>query len=282
MLLSFRHRTLDLTNRVGIVGIINVTPDSYVDGGKYQGHDALIRRAHECIQHGADIIEIGGESTGPGSRDVTADDEMKRVIPAVEAVRKALPDCWIAIDTWKSAVAKAAIESGADVINDITAGRGDDHMFKVLAEADCPCVLMYAKDPTARTTAEKRQYTDVISTIRDFLTDRLAIAHKAGIKAERIIVDPGLGHFVSSDPQYSFEILARLNEFADLGPVMVSPSRKSFLAGSANNPPSKRLPATLAATMTAVQNGARFIRTHDVAETRNAIEVAIKVRDTSS
>jgi dihydropteroate synthase len=199
-------------------------------------------------------------------------EELARVVPAVEAVRKALPNMRIGVDTWKSQVASAALKAGANLINDITAGRGDPAMFAVLAAAGCPCVLMYSKDAGPRTTKHAKQYDDVIATITDFLDERVAAAEKAGIAKRNIIVDPGLGHFVSSDSSYSFTILDHLSAFAAIAPVLVSPSRKSFLAGPQNLPVADRLPATLAASVTAMRNGASYIRTHDVAETKKALE----------
>ncbi len=257
-----------------IVAILNVTPDSYVDGGKYADIAAVVAQAKRFAEEGADIIEIGGESTGPGSPDVALAEELARVVPAVEAVQKALPGMRIGVDTWKSQVASAALKAGASLINDITAGRGDPAMFTVLAAAGCPCVLMYSKDAGPRTTKDAKHYDDVIGTIANFLDERVAAAEQAGIAKKNIIVDPGLGHFVSADPHYSFVILDHLAEFASIGPVLVSPSRKSFLAGPQNLPVSDRLPATLAASVTAMRNGASFIRTHDVAETKRALESA--------
>ncbi len=257
-----------------IVGILNVTPDSYVDGGKYMQTADVVARAEQFAREGADIIEIGGESTGPGSPDVALAEELSRVVPAVEAVRRALPAMRICVDTWKSEVARQALAAGADMINDVTAGRGDPAMFAVLAAADCPCVLMYAKDAGPRTTKQDRRYEDLVGTIGGFLRERVRAAERAGIRKANIIVDPGLGHFVSALPEYSFAVLDNVAAFADIGPVLVSPSRKSFLAGPENLPVSKRLPATLDASVTAMRNGASFIRTHDVAETKAALEAA--------
>ncbi len=254
-------------DRPRIVGILNVTPDSYVDGGMYRTPEAIGERARVMVREGADIIEIGGESTGPGSKDVSAEEECARVLPAVEVIKRSVPDTWICVDTWKADVARAAVEAGAHMINDVTAGRADTAMLSTLAELGCPVVLMHAKDDSPRTTVSSTSYDDVIAHIRAFLLSRIAEAEKAGVRRENIVVDPGLGHFVSSDPRYSFEILDRLSELTDLGPVLVSPSRKSFLAGPENLPVADRLPATLAATETAFTNGALFIRTHDVAAT---------------
>lgn len=263
---------------LSIVGILNVTPDSYFDGGEYDSVERALKRAQVLVNEGADIIEIGGESTGPGSVFVSEEEEMRRVASTVSAVVEHFPDVRISVDTYKSAVALECARSGATMINDVTAGRGDERMFDVIAQSDVDCVLMYSKDSTARTTIENTAYEDVIQTVCDFLKERISQATAKGVSSSRIIVDPGLGHFVSADPVYSFHILSQLKSFAQLGPVFVSPSRKSFLAGSQNLPPAERLPATLAASTVALQNGASFIRTHDVRATVLACEAAHSMR----
>lgn len=254
-----------------VVAILNVTPDSYVDGGRNTDFNDLIAHAREALEGGAEILELGGESTGPASVDVSEQEELKRVLPALSVLRREFPDACIAVDTVKASVAEAVLQAGAFMINDVSAGRFDSRMFSVIARRGCPYVMMYSKDPTPRTTREDRQYDDVIATIRAFLIERIEAAKRAGVIASQLIVDPGLGHFVSSDPKYSFEILNRLSEFKDLAPIFVSPSRKSFLAGPENLPVSKRLPATLEASVRAVKNGAVFIRTHDPKETFDAL-----------
>jgi dihydropteroate synthase len=270
--------TQPIGTAVRIIGILNATPDSYVDGGKYQTADAAVARAKAILSQGGDIIEIGGESTGPGSPSVSLEEELNRVIPLLIEIRSALPQAKICIDTWKSAVAEQALQSGVDMINDITAGRADPAMFEVISRARCPYIMMYAKDPSPRTTREDRQYDDVTTHIAAFLESRIADAVRHGIDRDRIIIDPGLGHFVSAKPEYSFEILNHLETFAAIAPVLVSPSRKSFLAGDPPVPVAQRLPATLAATTVAVLHGASFIRTHDVRETRLACTAASSLR----
>ncbi|MDP6561799.1 MAG: dihydropteroate synthase [Candidatus Peribacteraceae bacterium] len=256
---------------ITIVGVLNVTPDSYYDGGKFDHLESAVKRAGEMIQQGADIIEIGGESTGPGSSDISPQEEINRTIEIIEAIKSTYPDQKLSIDTYKSEVASKAIKAGAIMINDVTAGRGDPKMFSVVAESNVDYVLMYSKDPTARTTIEEREYDDVIETINIFLSERINEAKAAGIHQSHIIIDPGMGHFVSAKPEYSFEIIDRLSELTPIAPVFISPSRKSFLAGPENLPPSERLPATIKASADAVSNGARYIRTHDVAEIRAGI-----------
>lgn len=259
------------TDTTAIVGVLNVTPDSLYAGSRIGSSEQLLQQAAQFLREGADMLEIGGESTGPGSKDIDPEEEKKRVLPAVKALRKNFPDAWIAVDTWKASVAKEALESGADLINDITAGRGDPRLLSVVSASHAALVLMYAKDSSPRTTVEDTRYDDVIATIKIFLENRLCAAEEAGIEKDRLIIDPGLGHFVSSDPAYSYEILFRLAELHSLAPILLSPSRKSFLAGPTNLPAEDRLPATIAASAIAAYNGTSFLRTHDVGATKRML-----------
>ncbi len=265
-------------DRTTIIGVLNVTPDSYVPESRASTIAEAVARAGAMIGEGADIIEIGGESTGPGSQDVSVDEERRRVLSVIQAIRKAYPDAVLSLDTYKAAVAREALQEGVSMINDVTAGRGDPELFGVVAQAGATLVLMYAKDATARTTVRDDQYDDVVKVIKEFLRDRKEAAVAAGIDPATIILDPGLGHFVSSDPRYSFAIIARLREFDDLGcPLLLSPSRKSFLAGAEQLPVQDRLPGTLAASAIAILNGARAIRTHDVRQTKRVAEIAERI-----
>jgi len=242
------------------------------------------------IAQGADIIDIGGESTGPGSPIVNVGEELRRVIPVIERLKVAIrppvqglerrahgreAGCrlQVSVDTYKAEVARQALAAGADMINDVTAGRQDPRMFEVVAESGCLFVMMRSKDNSPRTTVRSVQYVDVLKTIHDFFEERIAAALKAGIQKEQLILDPGLGHFVSSVPEYSWEILECLEFLQDFGcPILVSPSRKSFTAGPTNLPLEKRLAGTLEATKTSLEHGADIVRTHDVEETRKLIE----------
>ncbi len=262
-----------MANSPLIVGILNITPDSYVDGGKYMNVEMALSHAQKMIEDGATIIDIGGESSGPLSNDISADEECARVVPVITALHHHFPSIRLSIDTTKSVVATEALLAGATMINDITAGRSDPHILHICAEHGCDVVLMYSKNSSARTTIEQKNYTDIMATIHTFFEGRIEACLHAGITREHIIIDPGLGHFLSSDARYSFEVLNRLSELSDLGKIFISPSRKSFLAGKHNLPPSERLPATLAATVIALQNGASFIRTHDVWETAEVVRV---------
>lgn len=282
-----------MTHSLQIVGILNVTPDSYYDGGTFVHIDAAVRRAGEMLQEGADIIEVGGESTGPDSKEVSLDEELARTIPVINALRKHFPQANISIDTYKADVARRAVEAGAMMVNDVTAGRGgnslplggrarergSENMFNILKNTEAHIVLMYSKDPTPRTTIQNVQYKDVVGTVKHFLQERKDAAVSAGISPERIILDPGMGHFVSSDPTYSFALIARLAELHDLGcPILLSPSRKSFLAGREDLSPSDRLPGTIAASAMAVLHGASYIRTHDVQGVRRGCAIALSIQ----
>jgi dihydropteroate synthase len=257
-----------------IMGILNVTPDSFSDGGQLEGIEGVVERAMDMIEHGVDIIDVGGESTGPGSVDVSLEEELDRVIPAIKAIRERDRDVWISVDTWKSEVAKQAIEAGADMVNDIMALRADSAMAEMVAEAGVPIVLMYSKDDTPRTSNEAVEYGDVVRTISHFLESRVFVAKQKGIAADQIVVDPGMGGFVSSEGRYSVELLRRLREFEALGhPVLVGASRKGFIGKiCGGDGPLDRLEGSLAAAVVAVQNGASIVRVHDVAATRRVLD----------
>ncbi len=264
---------------VRIVGALNVTPDSFYDGGKYLEIDAAVERGAQMIVDGADIVEIGGQSS-LNAPEISAEEELQRVIPVLTSLRKRFPKQAFSVDTMTGVVAEAAIKEGATMINDVSAGRRDPHLFSIVADGGVRLVLLYSKD-IPPTVIGDRDYDDVVGHIKGFLSERVEAAIEAGVSREKIIIDPGLGYFVSTDPKYSFEIIRRLQEFASLGfPVFLSPSRKSFLAGSIGEfretplPPSDRLPATIAASAIAVMNGAAYIRTHDVKDVRRGCEAA--------
>lgn len=254
---------------VQIMGILNVTPDSFSDGGEFEGVERAVARAREMVEEGATIIDIGGESTGPGSLDVKLEEELERVIPVVRAVSEALPEVLISVDTWKAEVARQAIEAGAGMVNDVTALRGDSGMARVVAEARVPVILMYSKDATARTSKKAVEYEDVMATVIEFLKERVAAAEAGGVTRAQIILDPGMGAFVSTFPKYSLEILERLNELVSLDyPVLVGASRKSFIREIwGGEKPEDRLEGSLEAAKMAAQNGASILRVHDVKET---------------
>jgi dihydropteroate synthase len=276
--ITSRNKTLTIQKPL-IMGVLNVTPDSFSDGGSYNTVEKSIKRFDEMIEEGADIIDIGGESTGPGSKEVTVEEELKRVIPVLKAVRKR-SDIWISVDTYKSDIAREAIENGADMINDILALRGDEKIADVLAAANIPVVLMYSKDSTGRTTGEDKTYQNVVKYIKDFLEERINFAKQKGIKEEKIIIDPGQGAFISSTAKYSLQVLNNLDKFKDLGrPILIGSSRKSFIGQTLNLPLHQRLEGSLACAAIAVIKGASIIRAHDVKETRGVVDMVSAIID---
>ncbi len=267
-----------MKDEVSIVGVLNVTPDSFHDGGKFLSADEAIEWGLSLFRDGADIVEIGGESS-LDTAPVSLEEELRRILPVIRGILKAKPDARLSVDTYKADTAKTALYEGVSMINDVTAGRADPSLFDVVAKAGSMLVLMHSKDPSARTTIRSEIYDDVVSHICEFLRARKDEAIKAGVAEGKIILDPGLGHFLSSEAKYSHEVLARLPEFLPLGcPLMISPSRKSFLAGSEKLPTADRLPGTIAASAIAVLHGATCIRTHDVLEVRRGCEIASMLR----
>lgn len=213
--------------------------------------------ARQMLKDGAMVLDLGGESTGPGSTDVSVEEELGRVLPILKKVRAAFPEAILSIDTWKSEVAAAALEAGADWVNDVTAGRGDSRIFEVVAAAGVPMVLMYSKQNSPRTNREVVEYDDVMKTIKAFLRERIAVARAAGVK--QIIVDPGMGAFVSGEPKYSFEIIERIEELRELGcPILAGTSRKGFLGED-------KLGMTLWTTQE-LAGKVDYLRVHDVFE----------------
>lgn len=252
-----------------VMGILNVTPDSFSDGGQFLSVHKAVDKALMMVAEGANIIDIGGESSGPGSVDVSLEEELKRVLPVIKAIRGYDEKIWISIDTYKAEVARQAIVAGANMINDVTALRSDPQMIQVIKEFGVPIAIMYSKDSDARTTTDAREYDDVMYEIKEFLRERIAFLQAGGVKDQQIVIDPGMGAFVSSVPKYSFEIMERLSELKELGfPIMIGPSRKSFLGGKVED----RLKASVEAAKLCVQNGATIVRVHDVKETVEALQ----------
>ena len=251
-----------------VMGILNVTPDSFHDGGEYDAVGDAIDRAKEMIAAGADIVDVGGESTRPGADVVPATEERDRVVPVVEAISDL--DAHISIDTRKAAVARAALDAGADILNDVS-GLADPEMRLVAADYDVPVVVMHSIDTPVDPETEV-PYDDVVDDVIDELTERILLAEKAGLDRSQIIVDPGLG-FGKTAPE-NFELLGRLEEFAGLGcPVLVGHSHKS-LFGAIGREADERLDPTIAGTVVAVEHGADIVRVHDVAENVAAVDVA--------
>jgi len=271
-----RGKKMDLARPL-LMGVLNVTPDSFSDGGRYVSVSEAVRACLKMIDDGADMIDIGGEATGPGSREVSLAEELKRVIPVVEQLRLKT-DAWISVDTWKAQVARLAVKAGADMINDVTALRGDVEMAKVIAELGVPVVLMYSKDPVPRTTLDEKVYVNVVDTVMNFLRERLEYASRFGIAMEKCVLDPGMGAFISMDPKYSLQILKRLKEIVSLGrPVLVGASRKSFIGKVLGLPVGERLEGGLACLAHALMGGAAIIRTHDVKESARFMKMYLAI-----
>jgi dihydropteroate synthase len=257
-----------------IMGILNVTPDSFSDGGKYLEKNTAINHALEMIDQGADIIDIGGESTRPFSDPVSLKEEISRVVPVIEGIRKKSDIC-ISIDTTKSQVATAALNSGASVINDVSAMEVDPLMVDVALKFDCPLIIMHMKG-TPKNMQDDPQYESLISDIKDYLLDRIDFIISKGINPKKIVIDPGIGF--GKTVENNFEIINNLKYFTSMDfPVLLGASRKSFIGISLNLPEEDRLEGSLAANIIGFQNGAKIFRVHDVAETNKALIIANKI-----
>jgi dihydropteroate synthase len=255
-----------------LMGVINVTPDSFSDGGQFMEPGKAIAHGIELAAQGAAILDIGGESTRPGADPVDAEEELRRVLPVIEGLAVARPQVQLSIDTSKAVVAAEAISRGATIVNDVTALRADAKLAEVVAEAGVDCCLMHMLgDP--RTMQDDPRYDDVVSEVKQFLCERLAFAVDRGIAEERIVLDPGIGF--GKTVEHNLELLARLNELVQIGPpVMVGTSRKSFLGRLTGRPVDQRVAGTIASCVIAYEQGARLFRVHEVAPVADALRVA--------
>ncbi|HEV7883491.1 MAG TPA: dihydropteroate synthase, partial [Solirubrobacteraceae bacterium] len=253
-----------------VMGVVNVTPDSFSDGGAWLDPGAAIAHGEDLARQGADILDVGGESTRPGAEPVGAEEELRRVLPVLEGLAVAGPR--LSIDTSKAAVAEAALRAGATIVNDVTALRGDPAMAALLAEQQCDVCLMHMLGEP-RTMQRDPRYDDVVEDVKAFLSERLEFAVAEGIAAERIWLDPGIGF--GKTMAHNLELLRRLHELVALGrPIVVGTSRKSFLGTLTGRGVHERVPATIATNVLAFAAGARVFRVHDVAEVRDALLVA--------
>ena len=255
-----------------VMGILNITPDSFSDGARFLDAGRAVTHAKKLINEGADIVDIGGESSRPGSDPVPAEEELKRVIPVIKEIRQfsAVP---ISIDTTRAVVARQALEAGADLINDISAFRFDETMVEVAAEFGVPAILMHMLG-TPKTMQVEPRYQDCISEIMQFFSERLHFCLNYGLPRDRVIIDPGIGF--GKRLQDNLMIIRHLDQFKSFGcPVMVGASRKSFIAMATglDRHPVQRLGGSLAAALAAVRNGADIVRVHDTAETVEAIKL---------
>jgi dihydropteroate synthase len=273
--LPTRHGALEFSRRTLIMGIINVTPDSFSDGGERYDSVKAIADGVAMVKSGADILDIGGESSRPGATPVSEDEELARVLPVVRGLRKEI-EAAISIDTYKRNVARAALDAGADIVNDISALRFDPAMAAMIAAEKVPIVLMHMQG-TPRTMQREPKYQDVVREVRDFLAAQLYTAMDAGIAQDRIVIDPGIGF--GKTLEHNLQLLRGLPMIAALGqPVLVGASRKAFIGRILNAGPLDRLEGSLASAVASVLAAANIVRAHDVAETVRAVKIADAIR----
>ena len=256
-------REFDLAKRTYVMGILNVTPDSFSDGGRYDVLDAALIHAEDMIRDGADIIDVGGESTRPGYTKISDEEEIARVVPVITAIKERF-DVPISIDTYKSAVAKAAVAAGADLVNDIWGLKYDADMAKVIADTGVACCLMHNRD--------NAEYTDFMEDMKADLRETIALAKAAGIADDKIILDPGVGFAKSYEN--NLEAIRRVGELRELGyPVLLGTSRKSVIGLTLDLPAAERVEGTVATSVLGVAAGCSFVRVHDVKENGRAIKM---------
>jgi dihydropteroate synthase len=253
------------------MGVINVTPDSFSDGGLFYDADVAVAHGRRLVEEGAEILDVGGESTRPGSRPVEVDEELRRALPVVEGL--AAEDARISIDTTKASVARAALAAGATIVNDVSAFRFDPELAAVVAESGADCCLMHMLGEP-RTMQDDPRYDDVVSDVKSFLEERLAFAIGEGVEEQRVWLDPGIGFGKTAD--HNLELLRRLDELVAIGrPVVIGTSRKSFLGRLVGGrDETHRLPGTIATNVIALERGATIFRVHDVAQNADALKVA--------
>ena len=260
-----------------IMGVLNITPDSFSDGGKYFSKNSAIKHALKLINEGSDIIDVGGESTRPGASPLTIEEELTRVIPVIEEIRKLSKNILISIDTYKSEVANEAVKYGANIINDISGLVMDDRMVHIAAELDVPVIIMHLKG-TPMDMQVNPTYENLISEITEFLRTQIQYALKNGVKKHNIIIDPGIGF--GKTIEHNFKIIANLEKFKKIGyPILIGPSRKSFIGNLLKLPPDKRLEGTAASIAIGIVNGARIVRVHDVLEMKRVSSISDKVNE---
>ena len=256
-----------------IMGILNVTPDSFSDGGAYPSTSRALARALEMAEEGATLIDVGGESTRPGADRVDAEEQKRRILDVVEQVSQAVPEeVIVSVDTTLSEVARSALDAGAGMVNDISAGRDDPEMFSLVAERGVPYCLMHMQG-TPKTMQDDPQYSDAVKEVREFLGERAEAAQRAGVESGKIIVDPGIGF--GKRTEHNLQLIAQLNKIVELGyPVLLGTSRKRFMGEiSGASDPGQRVPATVVTTGWGLCAGARIFRVHDVWQNRQALDL---------
>jgi dihydropteroate synthase len=264
-------RVFDCSERTLVMGILNVTPDSFSDGGRFLDRASAVAHATRMVDDGADFLDVGGESTRPGSTSVSPDEELERVHPVIQRLAELHPAVPISIDTRKAGVAAEALDAGATIVNDVSGG-ADPAMFDVVRDREAAVVLMHMQgDPT--TMQEAPHYDDVVGEVHEYLRQRIEAAELAGIDPERIAIDPGIGF--GKDLDHNLELMHGVDALLDLGrPVMVGPSRKRFIGSILDLPEEERVEGTVGAVVWLVARGAHLVRVHDVKEVVRAVRVA--------
>lgn len=238
-----------------IMGILNITPDSFSDGGQYTSVEQALQHAHQMVADGADLIDIGGESTRPGHDPVSIQQELDRVLPVIEALHREMPEVPLSIDTYKAEVARQSLQAGAHIINDVWGGMADPQMFAVAAAADCPYILMHNR--------HDMNYTDLAADVANDLQHQINLAQAAGVRSEQIILDPGIGF--AKNAEHNLELMRRLDELSSLGyPLLLGTSRKRFIRTVLDAPADDVIEGTTATTAFGIAQGCQIIRVHDI------------------
>lgn len=276
MKVKWKSFCLDFSQRTHIMGVLNVTPDSFSDGGRYFDESSAIAHALRMTREGADVLDIGGESSRPGAEPLPLEEELKRTIPVIARIAKEI-SIPISIDTYKAEVAQKALDAGASIVNDISGLRFDPEMARMVARYEVPVVIMHMKG-TPRDMQKNPVYDDLIQEILDYLRKGIRTAEESGIAEDRIIIDPGIGF--GKTFAHNLQIIHKLHEFTLLGkPVLVGPSRKAFIGKVLGDvPPDERLEGTAAAVAISVMNGASLVRVHEVREMARVVKVADAIR----
>lgn len=261
------NKEFKLGERTYVMGILNATPDSFSDGGKFNEVEIALKRVEEMISQGADIIDVGGESTRPNFTVVEVDDEINRVVPIIKAIKEKF-DITVSIDTYKAKTAEAAIKAGADIINDVWGFKKDKSMASVAAKYDVPCILMHNR--------EDKPYENLMEDVKNDLIESIKIAMDAGVKKENIILDPGIGF--AKTYEENLIVMKNVKEIRDMGyPVLLGTSRKSMIGNTLNLPVDQRVEGTLVTTVMGIMSGCEFIRVHDVLENKRACIMTDKI-----
>lgn len=261
------NKEFKLGERTYVMGILNATPDSFSDGGKFNEVEIALKRVEEMISQGADIIDVGGESTRPNFTVVEVDDEINRVVPVIKAIKEKF-DITVSIDTYKAKTAEAAIKAGADIINDVWGFKKDKSMASVAAKYDVPCILMHNR--------EDKPYENLMEDVKNDLIESIKIAMDAGVKKENIILDPGIGF--AKTYEENLIVMKNVKEIRDMGyPVLLGTSRKSMIGNTLNLPVDQRVEGTLVTTVMGIMAGCEFIRVHDVLENKRACIMTDKI-----